>query len=185
MNKRGITLPVSYIVVLIVMIVVLFFAFSFFFGAFDKTKKFVGNVDTETRNLINQEFLQTSERVVLPVFEKGLKKGEHYVFGLGLRNDLGQKQDFYLYTVLMSAIHEDKVEFTDNERKSSGKWHFTEPRKYILRNNEHEIIDVLINVPPEAEKGATYSFNVWAECNLGHDICKPYGYPQEIRIKVI
>ena len=58
---------------------------------------------------------------------------------------------------------------------------------YYLKKNQKELINIPIRVPENAKKNINYVFNVYATCDLLQlsSLCNPYGYEQEIVIKVI
>jgi len=166
MNKKGIELPLSAIITIILMVIILsgglVLTFRFFAGA----EEISAEIDRSTKEQITS-LLRTGNTIVSIPFNKAkLSRGEQKVFAVGIRN-VGEKGAFSI-----------KVEFDAaydlNEKQISGiSQEFVEDRwlggfstiaNIHIEKNKIEVVPVLIktnDISPQASAPhGIYVFNV-------------------------
>jgi hypothetical protein len=181
--KKGITLSINFITILIISIVI--FALGmlivrFFIGTAEDLEE---EISVSTQRQVNQLLASSNEKVVLPEFRKQLKQGQRYSFALGMKNYLEQKANF---TVEMQFSH---AMITEDESLYSpasdmGKWIFESLGPFSLDDNEQLVISLPVQTVA-AEIGISYVFDVTVTCNQSIQLCNPYGYEQKIYIDII
>ena len=123
----------------------------------------------------------TNEKVVVPVFKKELRRGETYVFALGMKNYLEQESDFTVHVEFLRALA------SGQQRELTipvSKWIFETQGPFALKPGEKKIVALPVRAVG-AYEDVTYVFNVYVTCTGSQQLCNPYGYSQIIEVDVI
>ncbi|MBW3013907.1 hypothetical protein KY335_01545 [Candidatus Woesearchaeota archaeon] len=186
MNKKGaLRLTVNFIVIIIIATACLVLATTFFLQEKEELDIITGIVEQQAKQQIMRELTQTTSKVVLPIFSAELKRGESYIFGLGLNNYMGFKEVFTVYISFDSAIDTETKAVVD-PGVNTEKFFIPELGPYDLEDKEKRIISIPMRAPTGSRRGITYRFNVKVACETDSSLCKPnYGYPHQIEISVI
>lgn len=170
MNKRGIELAASFIVVLIVSIIMLGLAGGITYKIFCASGAKIEQLDSQTERLVEQK-LASGSRVTIPLPTKEVRSVANFcgedaapgaVFGLGIRNDLIQDDTF---TIECTA---KGVEDSTGALTTTGKtimdcdadWQFD--RNPITISSREKVTRLLVlNVPGGVSEGKhVFTFTV-------------------------
>jgi len=154
MNKKAIELSVNFIVIIIISMVV--FGMGLFFAnkLFKEAENIKQSLDESSERQIIA-LLDSGQRLVMPIDNKVVEKGESYVFGLGVLNILGGTRVFEV--TLSSSLYIDQQGRTQNPPSISLE--FIEFQRRDVKNNERIVFPLVVRVPRKAPAG-TYVINV-------------------------
>ena len=129
-------------------------------------KQFV-DVTVETQNELNEqtqdrmkELLNQGQQIVIPFSTQTLRRGESYLFGVGVLN-IFEESTFELAAGLSGAFHPNDKEFSPEERTQAklDEWIRLDSERFTLKKNEDQSKTLFIQVPTTGPSG-TYIFNV-------------------------
>ncbi len=169
MNKRGIELAASFIVVLIVSIIMLGLAGGITYKIFCASGEKIEQLDSQTERLVEQK-LASGSRVTIPLPTKEVRSVANFcgedaapgaVFGLGIRNDLIQNADFQI-TCDAKGVEDPNGALTPsaNPIDCDADWQFD--RGDISIPSREKVTRLLVlNVPGDASDGKhVFTFTV-------------------------
>lgn len=183
--NKGLEFATTFFVILALGIVMILLAFAFFKEGFSSTDNIIRQIDQSMQTEINKLLSDSDAQFIVPIYEKELKIGETYTFGAGLRNNL-ENANFQIHMVY-DYSEDYSGNRIDSVQISSSEFLFDDYGTYYLKKNQKELINIPIRVPENAERNTNYVFKVYATCDLIElsSLCNPYGYEQEIVIKVV
>ena len=135
------------------------------------------DVTVDTQNELNQrtqeriaELLDQGQQIVIPFSSQTLKRGESYLFGVGVLN-IEEESSFKLATALSGAFHSNDVEFLPAElaEHNPSSWVRFDREQFTLKKNEQQSRTVFVQIPKNAPSG-TYIFNVVVYRNSDNSI---------------
>jgi hypothetical protein len=185
LNRRAIELSVNFIVMFILAMAMfsvgLYIVKTVFFKA-DELKK---QLDENTRDQIERVLTEGSDRVIVPIVLKNVRLGGHEVFGVGLRNDLGHDNTFYIDIKCDSAFKPDNSEICGNTMSCDcDSWFGGTESTAIVKNGDKEVIELFVFVPKSqatAVQKGTYIFNM----KIFEDQATTKQYDTTKKIKVV
>ena len=178
MNKKGMEMQISFIVMLILSIVV--FAYGLFFvkNLFTQAGEIKAQLSEDAEKRI-ELLLDRGDRLVIPVTARDAKAGEIATYGLGILNLRGQTTTFYISIACTVALDTREMEIPDG---CDGTWTF-QPDPVTLENNGKEIIPIAIQAIGSKSRG-TYGFSV--KVSIDSPTGEVYtGAPKQIYLNII
>ena len=154
MNKKALELSINFIVIVIISLVIFGMGIGIankFLGQAEVIKQ---DLDQQTENQINA-MLDSGDRLAIPIDNKIIEKGKSDVFGLGILNILGQTRTFTV--TISSSLYVSPTKQTENP--PTIPLEFIEVRSKELKNNEHDVMPLVVRAPRNARPG-TYVLNV-------------------------
>ncbi len=147
-RKAAIELSMNFLVVIIISLAILAGGISLLYKFIASGKNIIIGIDDQTRIQIEQ-LLDDGSVVALPYAAKTLKRGEDFVFGLGVLNIRdGGKLTFSV------EVEQDKESKQLNEIVP-----LFDSTPFDLEKNQQHTQGILISVPKDAPSG-TYIFDV-------------------------
>jgi len=175
-SKKAQGIGISIIVVIILSLIASTMLFMFFVKSKRTTEKLTGEIEAGFREALIQQMTDTTQKVILPIFKKKIKRGQSYTFPLGIHNVLESNEEINFYV---------KIEGDGFDVKT---WTYEEIGPYVLKEDDKQIVKITIRVPSTAKRGAEYKFKINVFCDIvsgiPESLCNPYGYQQEIIIQV-
>ncbi len=170
MDKKGIELSINFIVILILAIAMFTAGFFIMRGVFTSTNQMKQTLTEQQKSKLEQILANGAEPVKTIYSERVIRPGEHDAFGLGIRNDLGYKEDFYVESDFDMYIDSRGNVQCDSEQNCSlqpskgvdviANIDPANPEVHSIDNNERAIVgDIYVYAQKGAEKG-TYVFNI-------------------------
>lgn len=168
-NKQAaIELSMNFLVVIIISLVILAGGISLLYKFIASGEDTIIGIDDQTRMQIEQ-LLDDGSVVAMPYAAKTLKRGEDFVFGLGVLNIKDTPDDAKLTFA---------VEVTEPGDSPLSLLFDSAP--FGLEKNQKHTQGILISVPPTAPSG-TYIFDVKVSIKGEDD---PYGRVKKITVTV-
>ena len=155
MNKKGIEMQMSFIVMLILAIVVFAFGLVFVRNLFTTAGDIKAQLSQDAEQRIDL-MLDRGERLAIPITARDVKSDEVATYGLGILNLRGQQTNFYISIACTVAL--DNKEKDLGAEGCSGDWTF-QPDPITLKNNEKDIIPIAVHAIGSKPKG-TYGFTI-------------------------
>ncbi len=170
MNKRAIELSINFIVILILSIAMFAAGFFIMKKVFTTTNQMKETLSDQQKTKLEQILANGAEPVKAIYSERTLRPGGHDVFGLGIRNDLGYKENFTIeadFDIYIDSKGEVKCdsELGCTLDPNKGVSIIANPDSqhmevHTVANNERAIVDdIYVYAAKGAEKG-TYVFNI-------------------------
>ena len=159
MDKRGIELSLSFIVVIIISIVIFGFGIRFMAKLFSQANALQDLTSKELDERIGNLICEGSERVCIGIDRKKMMKNEIYVFGLKIINIL-DSQNFEI-----NVSHPEPIGYKKDKQPIQKVAPFNgliiKPayRTVLIAKNEEKNLGIGIQVPSNAVSG-TYILNV-------------------------
>jgi hypothetical protein len=180
-NKKALEFSITFFVILAVGLVMIILSFMFFQRGLEQSERIASEIDQNTRLEIEKVLTESGERFIIPMYEVELRKGDSYSFGAGIKNVLDP-------TVFKLDVKFKKAETFAGEYLEAidgDEFLFEDYGSYILDENEKTIQQVQLRIPKNVKENVNYYFEVTVSCVLDTELCDPYGYPQEIVVKVV
>jgi hypothetical protein len=171
-NKRAIELSINFIVMFILGMSMFAAGVIVLRKVFGQAEDLKQQLDQQTKDQIEHMLISSSEKTVVPVTQKQVDLGGHTIFGLGIRNDLSAKKDFYIYWECDAAYTTKKDLICDPDQGVScseyGTWMGggqSPSTAYPLEKNAHIVADLFVMVPKKDSAdqeipAGTYIFNL-------------------------
>ena len=175
MNKKGIELPLNFLVILIISIVIFGFGIMFISRLSSQATELQDISLSELDERIGNLICEGSDRVCIGVERKTIRRNSFDIFGLKIVNILdSQNFDIVITRPTPSGYAKNKAEIqTDNI-----VWNPKE-RSIFIEKNEEKSLGMGIQVPANTVSG-TYIFNIDIKGKDG----KPYSRTQKIYVDV-
>jgi hypothetical protein len=179
MHKKAIELSINFLVMLILSLLVFSAGVTVLYRVIVNAQGMAGDLSDWMRKEIEQQLIQ-GKKVAVPFSAMRIDAGDHDTGGLGIRNDVGREQTFYVKASCDLAVGPNKVAICDDEfslpcdRFDSWLHHEESIR---LLSGEQRLISLLFTVPKEAEKGTyTYYISVCMDidCVTEYDTVKSF-----------
>ena len=151
MNKKAMELAVNFIVILIISIVVFGMGLYFLKGFFGFATEQTEQLDINTEKMI-QNILLDGSKVAVPLDKKTVNRGSSAVFGVGILNILGDKENFSI-TLNNSLIIDKQGVPVDISPLEDPYLEFLSDYSRIVEANEQAIISIPIRVSRGAKSG--------------------------------
>ncbi len=186
-NKSGLEFAISFFVILVLGLVMILLAFAFFKEGISDTKNIARQIEQSAQMEIQKLLSDTDAQFIVPIYEKELKAGQTYTFGAGIRNNLENAS--FKINVIYAHSEDDSGNQIDIAQYHINPldFMFEDYGTFFLKKNQKELINIPVRVPESAKKNINYIFRVYATCDLSQlsSLCNPYGYEQEIVVKVV
>jgi hypothetical protein len=165
MNKKGMELPINFLVMLILGLVMFGAAITIVYKIYFSTNDLQKQLDSQTKKQIESELRKGSgEKVMFGLTTKEIKRGDNDVFGIGIRNDKAAETDFYVTVSCTYAYKPDGVTPICSPTGLAcsgvcGTWGTGPLDKITILPKEVKVDGIYVIVPKTAEYG-TYYFDV-------------------------
>jgi hypothetical protein len=173
MKRASIELSVNFIVVMIISVVLLGIGIKLMATFVIKAEEFKGQVSDRNQEQL-QKMLYKGQQVTAYPTNVNLGRGKYYDFGIGISNELGIQQNFYIKSETVSVLEGGQPTTLYKQGP------------YNLSPNKQTYAGIRVTIPKNASSG-TNIINVYV-CN-GTTCCKDcegrYGELQKIYINVI
>lgn len=115
LSKKGIELPISMIIVLILSIVIFAFGITILFKSYRWATETSAEIDASTQKQIESVLLEGNAIVALPKTTQKANVGQQVAFGLGIRN-IGDKGEFSVTLGFAGAYlpNDEQITTTDS-----------------------------------------------------------------------
>jgi hypothetical protein len=166
LSKGGLQLSIKFLVTIILAMTMLAAGILILRQFIDVTTDTQAQIDQRTQQRLS-ELLNAGEQIAIPFSRQSIRRGESYVFGVGILN-IEEANTFRVNVDLSSAYHKDNTPFTNQEiinhqlRATAQKpplWFLYDNLDQSLSKNQRKIINVLVSVPKNAPSGE-YIYNV-------------------------
>ena len=168
-NNKGIQLAVSYLVTIVIAIFVIILGFRFVNSGLESVEYGLDRIEQQHLSQIERELATSTQKVSLPESYATLSSGGVHTFGLGVKNNLGQRTYFDVSIIFRDARDEEGKQFTPN---NVGDWTIQKSISFSLNDLETKVVPLAI-ATPAAQEGE-YRFDVIVKCSLQEDVCDPY-----------
>ena len=149
MNKKGMELSVNFLVVVIISLVVLgmglYFLYSLMGGALNKKEE----LDQRTQQELLRLLIDEGKKVALPLHVADIYSGDSHVFGIGILSVGLETNEVFLDIKLNNAVDGDGNPL----QVDASQWVLYTLNAIPMKEAEHRIEPILVDVPPDAKKG--------------------------------
>ncbi len=169
MDRKGLELSMTVIVVIIISIIVFIGGIAFVWKMFAGAEEIKAGIDKQTKDQIEAMLREGTELVAIPINTKAASLGSDATFGLGIRN-IQQTQEFYV-RIDFEGIYSNKgqkldvvpdPEFVENEWLGG----FREIGPTIISRNRYEVIPLRIKAGPKISQSEPTPRNSIAIFNI-------------------
>ncbi|MBW3018650.1 hypothetical protein KY329_00495 [Candidatus Woesearchaeota archaeon] len=167
MNKKGMELSMTVIVLLIISVIIFILAIGMITNWFGKAEELKGELDRQTEEQINSALSQGNSLVVIPISIKEVKRGDSAAFGIGVKN-IGSEKQFSISLGFSGGYSPEGKEYNNiDEVYVEDNWlgTFKEVAPFQLSKNQIEPVPVVVRADNNVAQGITtpkgdYVFNV-------------------------
>ncbi|MEM2915923.1 MAG: hypothetical protein QXT19_00990 [Candidatus Woesearchaeota archaeon] len=147
MNKKGLELSLTVIVVVIISIIILIGGIALVWKIFAGAEEIKAGIDKQTRDQIEAMLREGTELVAIPINTKAAPAGKDAVFGLGIRN-IHQTQEFYV-RIDFEGIYDSKgyrLDVFPDPELIEREWlgGFQELGPITIERNKYEVVPLRI-----------------------------------------
>jgi len=177
LNKRAIELSINFIVLFILAMAMFATGITLTYKIFNKADVMKTHLDEKTSQEIMNMLTQGSAKIIVPVMRKTVEPGGSDVFGIGIRNDEEDPQQFYINVDCDAAYKADKSTICEEGTSTPCSSHPSNCNSWLssvemdadnyvklsrkVNRNERVVEELFVIVPKSqgAEEG-TYVFNL-------------------------
>ncbi len=168
MNKKGLELSMTVIVLIILSILIFIGGITMVWKFFAGAEEIKGGIEKQTQDQIEALLRQGTEIVAIPINTKQVAVGKEAVFGLGIRNIEADEQGFYVGITFSGIYDEAGKEMVGEKDYIEQNWlgSFKEQGPIFIDKNKYEILPLriraamLVGDNQNTPKSATIVFNV-------------------------
>ncbi len=182
MDKKGLELSLTVIVVIIISIIVFIGGIAFVWKMFSSAEEIKAGIDKQTKDQIEAMLREGTEIIVIPINTKQASLGSDATYGLGIRN-IQQDQAFYV-RIDFEGIYGSKGQRLDvipDPEFVESEWlgGFREIGPTIIGRNKYEVIPLRIKAGTKISgseatpRNAIAIFNVCVFPNNPGGECEP------------
>lgn len=184
-NKKGFELSINFVVMLIITLIVFGGCMAIAYKLLNSVNNIKTKMDKQTEDRLESMITSSNEEVIIAFNKKEVHAGEAAVFGLGITNiNIGATKNFSVNITRSIKVFADghTEEFDD-----LGWIYIKQSDIGEIRNNNHQIVSLVIVPPDNAAPGVTYVFDVKVTYKNNSDYVNyPLRNPiQKIRVVVI
>lgn len=193
-KKAAIQLSINFIVLTILSLIVLGIGFYLVTNIFITATEYKGILDEQTKESILATLKKSGELISLPIIQYTVRRGENEIIGVGLINNAGSEQTFYITAECTEAVDNQENELCykaggiscDNEASGyCSKWILLDTEQITLKNREDAVISLFVSVSDDAPSGIFgYSFKVCTANKCGSSGSTQYGTTKKFYINV-
>lgn len=166
-NKRGIELPISMLVILIISLIVFSFALVMVFKFFKGATEASAQIDRATQEQIMAVLREGNDIVALPKNNVQARVGERVTFGLGIRN-IDSTDTFSVSLGFEAAYAPDETRFSVDQITVERDWlgNFKQQKDIRIEHDNFITIPVILRVgtytidQQQRTQHGNYVFNV-------------------------
>lgn len=169
MDKRGLELPLTVMVLIIISIIIFIGGIAMVWRFFAEAEEIKGGIEKSTQEQIEALLRQGNEIVAIPINTKHVQVGKEAMFGLGIRNIL-ERQNFFI-RIDFAGVYDRKgktLEVGYHETYLEQEWlgNFQDQGPIDIDKNKYEVVPIriraanTISAGQNTPKGAVVVFNV-------------------------
>ncbi len=168
MNKKAaVELSVNMIIITVLSLIVLGIGFYIVTNIFTTATEYKEKLDEQTKENVRKMLMQSGELISLPINKYTVQRGKREIIAVGLLNNLGYSNLFYLSIRCNEAVDPDENELCAENQGTScntettaycSNWIIMDTEKITLENREATVIGLFVTVPDIAPAG-TFAFN--------------------------
>lgn len=194
-NKAGaVELSVNMIVITVLSLVVLGIGFYLVTNIFTTATEYKEKLDEQTKDNIIASLRQSGELISLPLTKYTLQRGAVETIGVGIYNNAGSDQTFYISVECTEAIDTDQTELCAKNNGVScytaetgfcTNWIILGSEKETIANKDTIIAELFLIVPEDAPSGIFgYIVKVCTGNECGATSATQYGPSKKFYITV-
>ncbi len=168
-HSKGVQLTISYVVTIIIMLFIIILGFRFLASGIESAEYGIDRITKQQLAQIEQELLINTQKVSLPAAQATVSSGAVHIFGLGVKNNLGQRTEFTVSILFNEAKDREGKKFTP---QNIAEWTLKKELSFNFGDLETKVIPLAIATP--GAKEGEYRFDVTVKCSLSADVCNPY-----------
>ena len=166
-NKKGLTVSIGMLVMIILSILIFSLAVYFLFKWFGEAEIIKAEIDKRTQEQIITALKTGTQLVAIPISMQEVKRGTDVTFGVGIRN-IGDTGPFSMAVKYSGAFYPDGGPINVDQQYIGDNWlgaTFAVTETFELKRNEQKLMPVLIKTDPNIAPGrrtpkGDYVFNV-------------------------
>ena len=161
MKKKGaISLPINFMVILILSLVILGLGVKLMYSFIDKSEQLKTQLDQKTEMELQRLLSAKGKLVAIALSTAEVERGQDHPFGVGILNvDGSRSKEFKLWIELSKAISPSDEVMTVDGSAVIRDWLLYDPGMVHIEENEQVNRAIMVSVPKSASLG-TYIFNV-------------------------